>query len=182
MRTGGSATRGTPWNRACILSRGRSISSPAGMRYSIARSLIWKRGTPGMTGRGEVAVVAEDVDALAVVGSAEDRLDALRAQHIELAAGRSGDDDAFLAAPDGNGSIMEDRLQVAREHRDPRWAGGDGSDDGADTRKLKSRCRYLEPMETPPVRGTFQRSCSPRLNDVITKDDQLVSNISICNV
>ena len=85
-------------------------------------------------GRGEVAVVAEDVDALAVVGGAPDRLDALPAQHVELGIGRPGDDHAFLAIPDGNGNIMEDRLHVAREQRDPliavdvrrRRAGGNG--------------------------------------------------------
>jgi len=30
-----------------------------------------------------------------------------------------GDDHAFLAAPDGNGGRMEDRLLVAREQREP---------------------------------------------------------------
>src|ERR1051325_2745579 len=67
----------------------------------------------------EVAVVAEDLNSLAVVGGAKDRLDTLRAQHIKLVTGRPGDDDTLLAAPDGNGSVTEDRLQVAREQRDP---------------------------------------------------------------
>jgi hypothetical protein len=91
----------------------------------------------GNDGRGEVAVVAEDVDALALVGSAEDRFDALRAQHIQLGIGRSGDDDALLAAPNRNGSIMENRLLVAREQRDPNRSGGDGGGEGANSEENK---------------------------------------------
>ena len=74
----------------------------------------------GEGGRGEMAVVAEDVEALAVVAGAEDRLDALRAQHVELGLGRPGDDHALLAVPDGDGRIAKDRLQAARENGDPR--------------------------------------------------------------
>jgi hypothetical protein len=63
--------------------------------------------------------VAQDVDALAVVGDAPNRLDARRAEPVELGGGRPGDDDPLLAIPDGNESRMEARLQVARENSDP---------------------------------------------------------------
>ncbi len=77
----------------------------------------------GEDGRGEVAVVAQDVDPLAAVGGAPRRLDAARAQRRELGIGRPGDDDSFLAAPDGNGRSVEDRLHAAREESDPAHRG-----------------------------------------------------------
>ena len=85
-RTGGSATRGTPWNRRVQLEPRQVHLQPRGDEIQHRLIVDLESGHAGEYRRREVAVVAEDVDILAVVGCAEDRLNALRAQRIDLAA------------------------------------------------------------------------------------------------
>jgi hypothetical protein len=66
-----------------------------------------------------MVVVAEDLDALAVILGAEERLDPLREQHVELVLGRPGDDHTLLAIPDRDRGAPEDRLRVVWKERDP---------------------------------------------------------------